>query len=514
MASLLILLSTLFLSFLLYCLLFDGKRRMGRRPPLPPGPRGWPVLGNLPQLGTKPHQTLYALSKVYGPLFHLRFGSVDVVVAASAAVATQFLRNHDVNFSNRPPNSAAEHIAYNYQDLVFAPSGPRWRMLRKLCALHLFSTKALDDLRPLREAEVAILARTLHTRARTHTMVNLGQALMGCTTNALSKAMLSRRVFVDEESKEAVEFKELVMDLMKIGVFNIGDFVPALRWFDVQGTVGKMKKLHQRVDIFLNKVIEEHQAATGVGGDLLSVLMRLKEDAHSDGGKLTNTNIKALFLNLFTAGTDTTASTTEWALSEMIRHPEILKKAQIELDSVVGQDRLVSEADLPNLPFLQAVVKETFRLHPSTPLSLPHMASEACEVNGYHIPRHSTLLVNVWAIARDPTVWADPLKFDPTRFLPGGRYEHVDVKGNDFEVIPFGAGRRICPGLSLGLTMVQFITATLLHGFDWALPEGLLAEKLDMEESYGITLQRAVPLMVHPIPRLANKAYEYRNPVL
>jgi len=180
----------------------------------------------------------------------------------------------------------------------------------------------------------------------------------------------------------------------------------------------------------------------------------------------------------------------------------------MELDSVVGQDRLVSETDLPYLPLLQAVVKETFRLHPSTPLSLPRVASEACEVNGFHIPQNATLLVNVWAIARDPNVWADPLEFRPARFLPGGGSENVDVKGNDFGVIPFGAGRRICAGLTLGLRMVQFVTATLVHAFDWALPDGQVAEKLDMEEAYGLTLQRAVPLTAHPIPRLSQKAYE------
>ncbi|ONK71667.1 uncharacterized protein A4U43_C04F11110, partial [Asparagus officinalis] len=256
-------------------------------------------------------------------------------------------------------------------------------MLRKLCALHLFSPKALDNLRPVREAEVSILARALHARAQNHSPVNMGQALMACATNALSKAMLGRRVFIEDEeeeaSKEAAEFKELVMDIMKTGVSNVGDFVPALKWFDVQGVVAKMKKLHRRFDMFLDKVIAEHQAMADTGADLLSVMMRLKEDVDGDGGKLTNTDIKALLLNLFAAGTDTSSSTIEWALSEMIRRPEILKRAQIELDFVVGRDRLVSEADLPNLPFLEAIVKETFRLHPSTPLSLPHMASETCK---------------------------------------------------------------------------------------------------------------------------------------
>ena len=210
---------------------------------------------------------------------------------------------------------------------------------------------------------------------------------------------------------------------------------------------------------------------------------------------------------MFTAGTDTSSSTVEWALAELIRHPKILAQVQQELDSVVGRDRLVGELDLAQLTYLQAVVKETFRLHPSTPLSLPRMAAESCEIDGYHIPKGSTLLVNVWAISRDPKQWTNPLEFRPERFLPGSEKAHVDIKGNDFEVIPFGAGRRICAGMSLGLRMVQLLTATLVHAYDWDLPDGLMPEKLNMDEAYGLTLQRAAPLMVHPWPRLSSHVY-------
>ena len=211
---------------------------------------------------------------------------------------------------------------------------------------------------------------------------------------------------------------------------------------------------------------------------------------------------------MFTAGTDTSSSTVEWAIAELIRHPKILAQVKEELDRVVGRDSLVSELDLAQLSYLQAVVKETFRLHPSTPLSLPRIAAESCEINGYHIPEGTTLLVNVWAIARDPAEWTDPLEFRPERFLPGGEKAQVDVRGNDFEVIPFGAGRRICAGMSLGLRMVTLLTASLVHAFDLGLPNGLLPEKLNMDEAYGLTLQRAAGLMVHPRPRLAQHLYE------
>ncbi|XP_068655426.1 flavonoid 3'-monooxygenase [Aristolochia californica] len=500
-----------FISLLLSFLLKGGRHRL----PLPPGPKPWPVLGNLPHLGTKPHQAMAAMTRKHGPMLHLRMGSVDVIVAASSSVAALFLKIHDANFSSRPPNSGAKYIAYNYQDLVFAPYGPRWRALRKICALHLFSAKAMDDFRYVREEEVRRLATAMAKSSSTAEAVDLAQLLNVTTTNALGRVLLGNRVFGDiegEDLRKADVFKEMVVEVMVLaGVFNVGDFIPWLHGLDLQGVVRKMKALHRRFDQFLDGIIEEHRKEDPAveHTNLLSVLMKLKDDGTAvEGVYITDTEIKALFLNLFTAGTDTSSSTTEWAIAELIRHPEVLAQAQRELDSVVGRDRLVSETDIPQLPYLQAVVKETFRLHPSTPLSLPRIASESCEINGYFIPKNSTLLVNVWAIGRDPDVWKDPLQFRPDRFLPGGEAAHRDVRGNDFEVIPFGAGRRICAGMSLGLRMVQFMTASLVHAFNWTLPEDQMPEQLDMEEAYGLTLQRAVPLQVKPQRRLAPHVYD------
>nr|AVM80402.1 flavonoid 3'hydroxylase [Euphorbia pulcherrima] len=496
--------SAIFISFFFFFF------RRTSRPPLPPGPRPLPVIGNLPHLGPKPHQSIASLARVYGPLMHLRMGFVDVVVAASASVAAQFLKAHDANFSSRPPNSGAKYVAYNYQDLVFAPYGPRWRMLRKISAVHLFSAKALDDFRHVRQEEVAILVRSLvssgHERA-----VNLGHLVNLCATNALARVMIGRRVFSDSGDPKADEFKSMVVELMRLaGVFNIGDFIPALEWLDLQRVAAKMKKLHKRFDAFLTEIVEEHKSNKGESThrDMLTTLISLKEEEADDGegGKITDTEIKALLLNMFAAGTDTTSSTVEWAIAELIRHPKILTKLRRELDSVVGADCLVTELDITQLPYLQAVVKETFRLHPSTPLSLPRMAAESCEINGYHIPKGATLLVNVWAIARDPEVWKEPLEFRPERFLAGGERPNADVKGTDFEVIPFGAGRRICAGMNLGLVMVQLLIASLVQGFEWEL-EREKPEKLNMEEAYGLTLQRLEPLMVHPNPRLSSLVY-------
>ncbi|XP_047320871.1 flavonoid 3'-monooxygenase-like [Impatiens glandulifera] len=377
-----------------------------------------------------------------------------------------------------------------------------------------------------KEEEIAILTKVL-TNAAGHTEVNLGQLLTVCTTNALARQMLGKRVFSDGSSgvdPKSDDFKGMVVELIVLaGVFNIGDFVPGLHWLNLQGIAFKMKKLHSRFDAFLSEILEEHKTHLHVGADKNSIdllstlllLLLLKDSTNAeagDGEKLTDTEIKALLLidlsqDLFTAGTDTSASTTEWAIAELFRHPKVMAQLQLEMDTVVGRNRLVSEADLPQLPYLQAVIKEVFRMHPSTPLSLLRMAAEECEIDGYIILKGSTLLMNVWDILRDPKSWADPLEFKPERFLLGGEKPNADIRGNDFKVIPFGAGRRICAGMSLGLRMVQILTASLVHAFDWGLPNGLLAEKLNMDEAYGLTLQRASPLVVHPKPRLDAHVY-------
>ncbi|CAN1234301.1 Flavonoid 3'-monooxygenase [Linum perenne] len=499
--------------YLILNVIFLFLRQRGK--PLPPGPTPWPIVGNLPHLGSMPHHSIAAMARRYGPLIYLRLGYVDVVVAASASVAAQFLKYNDANFSDRPQTSGGKYMAYGFQDMVFAPYGPRWKMLRKVSAVHLFSGKALDSFRDVRQGnkqkEVASLTRALASAG--DAPVDLGLMITFCTTNALGKAIVGKQVFGDIASgvdPRAEKFKSLVVELMTLaGLFNIGDFIPAVEWLDLQGIAARMKSVHYRFDSFLSQILVEykktahHDDVSSGHVDFLSSLISLKVEDGPDGveRKITDTN-------MFSAGTDTSSSTVEWAVAELIRHPKILAQLQAELDTVVGRDRLVGELDIPNLPYLNAVVKEIFRLHPPTPLSLPRMAGQSCEINGYHIPKGATLLVNVWAIGRDPEVWSDPLRFDPGRFLPGGEKPGVGVKGSDFELIPFGAGRRICSGMSLGLRTVQLMTAVLAHGFDWELGDGVAVEKLNMDEVFGISLQRAVPLVVHPKARLAAQVYQ------
>lgn len=200
--------------------------------------------------------------------------------------------------------------------------------------------------------------------------------------------------------------------------------------------------------------------------------------------------------DLFGAGTDTTSSTLEWAMAELLHNPEKLKKSQAELHEIIGKGNTIEETDIPQLPYLQAIVKETLRLYPAVPLLLPRQPDSDVKLMGFTVPKHAQVMVNVWAIGRDPDLWENPNLFEPERFLG----LEIDVKGHDFELIPFGAGRRICPGLPLAIRMIHLMLGSLIHGFDWKLAGDIPPEKMDMESKFGLTLDKAQPL--HAIPLL------------
>ncbi|KAG4958843.1 hypothetical protein AAZX31_13G057500 [Glycine max] len=476
------------------------------RQKLPPGPKGWPVVGALPLMGSMPHVTLAKMAKKYGPIMYLKMGTNNMVVASTPAAARAFLKTLDQNFSNRPSNAGATHLAYDARDMVFAHYGSRWKLLRKLSNLHMLGGKALDDWAQIRDEEMGHMLGAMYDCNKRDEAVVVAEMLTYSMANMIGQVILSRRVF-ETKGSESNEFKDMVVELMTVaGYFNIGDFIPFLAKLDLQGIERGMKKLHKKFDALLTSMIEEHVASSHKRKgkpDFLDMVMAHHSE-NSDGEELSLTNIKALLLNLFTAGTDTSSSIIEWSLAEMLKKPSIMKKAHEEMDQVIGRDRRLKESDIPKLPYFQAICKETYRKHPSTPLNLPRISSEPCQVNGYYIPENTRLNVNIWAIGRDPDVWNNPLEFMPERFL-SGKNAKIDPRGNDFELIPFGAGRRICAGTRMGIVLVHYILGTLVHSFDWKLPNGV--RELDMEESFGLALQKKVPLAALVTPRLNPSAY-------
>ncbi|KAE8691007.1 Flavonoid 3',5'-hydroxylase [Hibiscus syriacus] len=306
---------------------------------LPPGPKGCPVVGALPLLGSMPHVTLAKLAKKYGPVMYLKMGTCNMVVASSPDAARAFLKTLDLNFSNRPANAGATHLAYDSQDMVFAEYGPRWKLLRKLSNLHMLGGKALEDWSQIRTVELDHMVRAMYESSKKGEVVVVPEMLTYAMANMIGQVILSRRVF-ETKGSESNEFKDMVVELMtSAGIFNIGDFIPSIAWMDLQGIEGKMKKLHKKWDVLLTKMMKEHdETAHERKGklDFLDIIMASREN--SDGEKLSFVNVKALLLNLFTAGTDTSSSIIEWALAEMMNNPEILKKAHEEIDKVVGRN--------------------------------------------------------------------------------------------------------------------------------------------------------------------------------
>ena len=195
--------------------------------------------------------------------------------------------------------------------------------------------------------------------------------------------------------------------------------------------------------------------------------------------------------DVYTAGTNTTATVLDRAMSELLRHPYVMNTVQKEIRDILGCKPDIEENDLEKMQYLKAVIKETLRLHPPIPLLVPRSAREDVKLNGYDIAAGTMVITNAWAIGRDPATWNEPEKFQPERFLNSS----IDFKGQDFQLIPFGAGRRACPGISFAMATNEFVLANLLHKFDWKLPDGRNGEDLDMSERPSASVKRKIPLL-------------------
>ncbi|KAI5671509.1 hypothetical protein M9H77_11873 [Catharanthus roseus] len=481
---------------------------------LPPSPRrGLPIIGHLHLLAPIPHQALNELSRQYGGLIHLYLGSVPCVVASSAETAKEFLKIHENSFSNRPQTAAVNFLTYGSQDFSFAPYGPYWKFMKKLCMSELLGGRTLELLLPVRHDEIKCFIDFLMQKAKTGEEVNIGAELITLTNNIISRMLMSTRC--SQNKDEAGNVRELIQEIAELtGKFNLSDYVWFCKNLDLQRLKKRVRDVHERFDQMMERIIENHQETRqgnnkqlqndrdqGVK-DLLDILLNISEDESSEI-RLTRENIKAFLLDIFAAGTDTSAITVEWALAEIINHPSILKKAVEEIDSIVGKTRIVEESDISKLPYLQAIVKETLRLHPTGPL-IVRESTEDCIIGGYNIPAKTRLFVNVWAIGRDPNHWENPLEFHPERFLceEGSGKSQMDVRGQHFQFLPFGSGRRGCPGTSLALQVVQTSLAAMIQCFEWKLSGNQENGKVDMEEGPGITLPRANPLVCVPVARL------------
>ncbi|KAL1567989.1 cytochrome P450 71AU50-like [Salvia divinorum] len=440
---------------------------------LPPGPKGLPILGHLHLLGKNPHRDLYRLARKHGPIMGLRLGFVPAVVVSSPAAAELVLKTHDLIFASRPTNEASVYVAYDQRNLAFGPYGPFWRDMRKLCTLKLLSNLKISQFQHMRRAEVGLLVTYLKRAAESREAVDLS-ARVAELNGDMNFLMVFGKKYSTMEEKG---FKDVNRESMEIvGKFNLADYFQYVGVLNLQGLHGKMKRLSKVFDGILEEIIDDHmkkQQQQRVA-DLVDTMMEIMESGQA-GFEFDRRHVKAVLLDMIIAGMDTSSTALEWAMSELMKNPAVMKKLQQELESIVGLDQMVEESHLDKLEYLDCVVKESMRLHPVAPLLIPHESMEDCELQGFFIPKKSK-----------------------KRFVGS----EIDLRGRHFELLPFGSGRRGCPGLQLGLTVVKLVLAQLVHCFDWELPDGMMASEVDMAENFGLVTARAEPLVAVPICRL------------
>ncbi|XP_059639287.1 cytochrome P450 71AP13-like [Cornus florida] len=459
---------------------------------LPPSPLKLPIIGHLHQLGNMPHLSLYRLAEKLGPIIHLQLGEIPTVVVSSARMAKEVLKTHDLALSSRPEIFSAKHLFYNCTDVVFSPYGAYWRQIRKICILELLSAKRVQSYSFVRKEEVA---RLVHRVAESYPGNTNLTKMLGLYANDVLCHMAFGRDFSAGGDYDRLGFQKMLEEYQELlGGFSIGDFFPSMEFMHtLTGMKSRLQNTFRRFDQFFDEIIKEHlnpEKKKEDNIDLVDVLL----ERHSEATEmpLTMDNIKAIILDMFAAGTDTTFITLDWGMTELIMNPKVMERAQAEVRRVVGEKRFVLESDLPQLHYTKAVVKEIFRLHPPAPVLVPRESMEDITIDGYNIPAKTRFFVNAWAIGRDPESWENPETFKPERFMG----KTIDFKGQDFELIPFGAGRRGCPAITFGMASVELALTQLLHSFDWELPPGIQNKNLDMTEVFGITMHRKSPLIV------------------
>ncbi|KAL3748111.1 hypothetical protein ACJRO7_009354 [Eucalyptus globulus] len=465
---------------------------------LPPSPPKLPIIGNLHQLGSHPHRSLQALSRRYGPLMCLHFGSAPILVVSSSDGARDIMKTHDVIFAQRPRSTMAERLLYDRKDLSLSPYGDCWRQMRSICVFHLLSNKRVQSFRMVREEEISLFMEKIEQ----HRSVDLSNMFVVLTNDIICRVALGRKY---SEGMQGMKFKGLLADLIElVGIFDVGDFIPSLGWINkVTGLDAKGERVAGLLDEFLNEVVEEHRRkmeAKSVGGggedrrDFVDVLLEIQKEK-TLGFALGADSVKALILDMFVGGTHTTYMLLEWAMIELLRHPGAMNILQTEVRKIVNGKPNITDEDLEKMQYLRAVLKETLRLHPPIPI-LPRLSTHDVKIRGYDIAEGTIVIVNAWTIGRDPMTWNEPDEFKPERFLNSS----VDFNGQDFELIPFGAGRRVCPGKPIVMATTELVLAHVVSKFDWVLPEGLKAEDMDMTECTGITIQRKVHLLAVATP--------------
>ncbi|XP_051131225.1 cytochrome P450 736A117-like [Andrographis paniculata] len=479
-------------AFLAWLVLKRGctNQQQGVQPPSPPR---LPIFGNLHQLSALVHRSFHALGSKYGPIMLLHFGSQPVIIIQSSAAAAEIMKAHDLAFADRSTSRTIMKFVYNDKDIVFSPYGEYWRKLKSICVLQLLSSKCVQSFNFIREEETAVLVEKIKACCRCNSPVNLSELFTLFTNDMTCRASFRKKYSEGEDGKRFLRLLTEVSQLL--GTSNIGDFVPWLGWIDsITGFNRRVDRVAKEMDEFLEMVIQDHLNSRGseIGesghgnpeDSFVSILLNVYRDNTID-----RDSIKAIILDMLVAGTESISAALEWTMTELLRHSNVMNKLKSEVRAILKDKNHtinITYDDLEQMHYLRAVVKETLRLHPPTPF-MGRLARQDVEVMGYDIPAGTAVFINFWAVGRDPATWDEPDTFKPERLIGST----IDFKGVDFELIPFGAGRRGCPGIGFTMANMELVLANLVCKFEWDLPNW---EELDIAEHRGLTVRKKNPL--------------------
>ncbi|PKU83214.1 cytochrome P450 71A1 [Dendrobium catenatum] len=486
-----------------FFLLLKRRKVISQKVALLPSPPRLPFIGNLHQLGSIPHRSLYKLSKQHGPLMLLHLGTVRTLVVSSPKIVEEVIRKNDLVFATRPMSKLTDALSENKNDIAFAPYGESWRQMKKLARTHLLSSQKVKSMSFDRAEEVSLLLeKVADETSRGNGVICLTDILNSYIINVISRVVLGSWI---TEEKKALLYEISHESSTLVYEFFFEDFFPYLKWLDVLcGTHRKLENYKKNRDALFEEIIKNrgHESKEVNGKNntyFMDTLLDLQNDS-SLGFVLTNDHIRGLTLNLIAAGIETTSATLDWCMTELVRNPKVMKKVKEELRKVAHGEDMISEELLGQLSYLKVFIKEVIRLHPPAPLLLPRESLQECQIQGYNIPKKTRLVINAWAFGRDESYWDAPEQFKPERFFDST----VDYNGKDFYFIPFGVGRRICPGIDFSMVIIEITLANLLHRFDWSLPSGITIEDMDMDEGGEVISFRKQKLELVPTASKVN----------
>ncbi|KAI3860916.1 hypothetical protein MKW92_030261 [Papaver armeniacum] len=490
-------------TLLLYSVFFLVTNKKKKKNKAPNASGSWPLMGHLSLFMNDKvtlHKTLGTMADKYGPAFNIRLGNHDILV-----------ENNDPLFSNRPLTLGVKYIFNERTSIAFSPYGTYWRELRKIAAQQLLSKQRLESWRHLKIQEIDASFSRLDELCGA-TPIRMDDWLAELSFNVYARVVFGYRrggktAITGEPACNGDKYKKTLEGAFGLmsNAFAVSDVFPCLEWIDrSRGLVRDFKHFRDELNLIAGCLIEEHRqnlskSDKGVGDDqdFIDVLLSVVEQSQLSGDD-PDLVIKCIILEAIAGALDTTGKTLTWILSLLLNHPQVLKRAREEVDMHVGRDRSIDESDISKLVYTNAIIKESMRLYPNAAL-IDRLTFEECEVGGYHVPAGGRLMVNVWKIQRDPSLWDDPLEFKPERFLSNDDKVDMDFKGQKYELLPFGIGRRICPGVLSALQVMHIVVARLIQGFDMkpASADG----KVDMAEKPGMGCCLMTPLEVMVSPR-------------